>query len=93
MNPIILPQEMDELYSNQKESSKSKPVKLCLKIGLVLHSACVEGLVNAYSHLPPITQTIQVRQIKYARHCWRSNDELMNNVFKWSSTYDHKSVG
>ena len=30
-----------------------------------------------YSHLPPITKTIQVRQTRHARHCWRSRDELM----------------
>ena len=29
-----------------------------------------------YSHLPPISQTIQVRQVKYSMHSWRSKDEL-----------------
>ena len=28
-----------------------------------------------YSHLPPITKTIQVRQSRYAGHCWRSGDD------------------
>ena len=29
-----------------------------------------------YSHLPPITKTIQVRRTRHAGHCWRSRDEL-----------------
>ena len=28
-----------------------------------------------YSHLPPITKTIQARRTRHAGHCWRSNDE------------------
>ena len=34
-----------------------------------------------YSHLPPISKTIQVRQARYARHCWRSKDK-----HKWHSS-------
>ena len=34
-----------------------------------------------YSHLPPITKTIQVRQTIHAGHCWRSRDELIRDVF------------
>ena len=31
-----------------------------------------------YGHLPPITKTIQVRQTKHARQCWRSRNELIS---------------
>ena len=31
-----------------------------------------------YSHLPPITKTIQVRWTRHAGHCWRSRDELIS---------------
>ena len=33
-----------------------------------------------YSHLPPITKTIQVRRTRHAGHCWRSKDELISDV-------------
>ena len=37
-----------------------------------------------YRHLPPITKTIQVRRTRHAGHCWRSRDELINDVFLWT---------
>ena len=33
-----------------------------------------------YSHLPPITKTIQVRRTRHAGDCWRSRDELISDV-------------
>ena len=35
-----------------------------------------------YSHLPPITKTIQVRRTRHAGHCWRSKDELISDVIQ-----------
>ena len=43
-----------------------------------------------YSHLPPITKTIQVRR---ARHCWRSKDELVSDVLLWTPTYGRAKAG
>ena len=40
-----------------------------------------------YGHLPPITKTIQVRRTRQAGHCWRSKDELINDVLLWTPTY------
>ena len=40
-----------------------------------------------YGHLPPITQTIQPRRTRHARHCWRSKDELISDVLLWTPTY------
>ena len=37
-----------------------------------------------YSHLPPVTKTIQVRRTRYAGHCWRSQDELISDVLLWT---------
>ena len=37
-----------------------------------------------YGHLPPITKTIQVRRTRHAGHCWRSRDELTNDVLLWT---------
>ena len=40
-----------------------------------------------YGHLPPITKTIQVRRTRHAGHCWRSRDELINDVLPWTPTH------
>ena len=46
-----------------------------------------------YSHLPPITKTIQVRQTRHAGHCWRSRDELISDVLLWTPTYGQAKAG
>ena len=46
-----------------------------------------------YGHRPPITKTIQVRQIRHAGHCWRSRDELISDVLLWTPTYDRAKAG
>ena len=40
-----------------------------------------------YSHLPPITKTIQVRRTRHAGQCWRSRDELISDVLLRTPTY------
>ena len=37
-----------------------------------------------YGHLPPITKTMQVRRTRHAGYCWRSKDELFNDVLLWT---------
>ena len=37
-----------------------------------------------YGHLPPIMKTIQARRTRHARHCWRSKDGLLSDVFLWT---------
>ena len=46
-----------------------------------------------YRHLPPITKTIQVRQTRHAGHCWRSKDELVSVVLRWTPTYGRAKAG
>ena len=46
-----------------------------------------------YGHLPPITKTIQVRRTRHAGHCWRSRDELINDVLLWTPTYGWAKAG
>ena len=43
-----------------------------------------------YGHLPPITKTIQVRQ---ARYCWRSKDELISDILLWTPAYGQTKAG
>ena len=46
-----------------------------------------------YGHLPPITKTIQVRRTRYARHCWKSKNELIRDVLLWTPTYGRAKAG
>ena len=46
-----------------------------------------------YSHLPPITKTIQVRWTRHAGHCWRSKDELISDVLLWTPAYGQAKAG
>ena len=46
-----------------------------------------------YGHLPPITKTIQVRRTRHAEHCWRSREELISDVLRWTSTYGRAKAG
>ena len=46
-----------------------------------------------YSHLPPITKTIQVRRTRHAGHCWRSGDELIRDVLLWTPTHGRAKAG
>ena len=46
-----------------------------------------------YSHLPPITKTIQARRTRHAGHCWRSRDEHISDIFLWTPTYGRAKAG
>ena len=46
-----------------------------------------------YSHLSPITKTIQVRQTKHVGHCWRSKDELISDMLLWTPSHRRAKVG
>ena len=46
-----------------------------------------------YDHLPPITETIQIRRTRHAGHCWGSRDELIGGVLRWTPTYCRAKVG
>ena len=46
-----------------------------------------------YGHLPPITETIQVRRTRHTGHCWRSKDELISDVHQWAPAYGQAKSG
>ena len=46
-----------------------------------------------YGYLPPISKTIQIRQTRHARHCWRSKDELVSDVLLWTPLHGCANVG
>ena len=46
-----------------------------------------------YSHLPPISKTIQIRWTRHVGHCCRIKDKLIRNVLLWTPTNRLASVG
>ena len=46
-----------------------------------------------YGHLPPMLQTIDECRTIDAVHCWRSKNELISDVLRWTSTHGRASVG
>ena len=46
-----------------------------------------------YGHIPSITKTIKVRQTRHAKHCWRSRDEIVNNILLWTPSHDRAKAG
>ena len=46
-----------------------------------------------YSHLPPISKTIQIRWTRYAEYCWRGKDKLISDILSWPSLHRWTRVG
>ena len=46
-----------------------------------------------YSHLPPITKTIQARRTRHAGHCWRSRDERVSDILLWTPAHAQAKAG
>ena len=46
-----------------------------------------------YSHLPPITKTIQVRRTRHAGYCWRSRDKLISDLLLWTPSHGRAKAG
>ena len=46
-----------------------------------------------YGHLPPIMETIKIRQTRHAGHCWRSRDELISEVLLWTPSHGQAKAG
>ena len=46
-----------------------------------------------YGLQSPITKTIQVRQTRHEGHCWRSRDELISDVLRWTPIYGRAKAG
>ena len=58
----------------------------------------IEQVLGATPHKAPnirlpITKTIQVRWTRHAIHCWRSRDELISDVLRWTPTYGQAKAG
>ena len=67
----------------------------CKKLRAILNKSWWQYTTRhqLYGHLPPITETIQVRRTRHAGHCWRSRDELISDVLLWTPTYGRAKAG
>ena len=46
-----------------------------------------------YSTLPPISDKIRERRLRFAGHCFRSKGELVSDVLLWQPIHGNQSVG
>ena len=46
--------------------------------------------LQMYGHLPPISQTIQIRRTRHAGHFWRSKNEPISEVLRQVSIHRHQ---
>ena len=46
-----------------------------------------------FDHLPPISQTIQVRRTRFTRHCCRGKNVLISDVLPWTPIHGRANVG
>ena len=59
----------------------------------ILNKSCRQHpMKQLYGYLSPISKTIQVRQTRHAGHCWRSKDELISDIFQWTTTHGHATA-
>ena len=64
-------------------------------LGAILNKSWRQHLTKQYlySHLPPITKTIQVRRTRHAGHGWRNRDELISDVLLWTPSHGRAKAG
>ena len=46
-----------------------------------------------FSHIPPISKTIQVRRTRNAGDCWGSWDKLINDILLWTHSHGQVKAG
>ena len=46
-----------------------------------------------YGHLPLVTETIKVRRNRHAGYYWRSRDELISDVLRWTPSQEQAKAG
>ena len=65
------------------------------KCYVVLNKYCKQHSTKhqLYCHLPPISQTIQVRPTRHAEHSYRSKNELITDVLLWTLPHRHTRNG
>ena len=72
-------------------TSKSKLRVWCIQLSSYFYHTVRFTTNLSFQH--PIMKTIQVRQTRYAGHCWRSRDELISDVLLWTPTYGQAKAG
>ena len=69
-------------YLNSNEQSQRGTTQGCWTLFWTNPGSSTYQKQQLYSHLLPISQSIKVKWLRYAEHCWRSKDELISNDLK-----------
>ena len=48
---------------------------------------------HLYSHLPPITKTIKVKQTRHVEHCWWNKNKLISDILLWTPSHGRALAG
>ena len=77
-----------------KHSEKNLDGNVTKMLCAVLNKSWKENLTkhHRYGHQSPISQTIQVRQIRHAGYSWRNKNELISGILQWTSIHGLTSV-
>ena len=43
-------------------------------------------------HIPPISQTTQVKRTRHVGHCWRSKEEIISEILLWAPTHGQMNL-
>ena len=46
-----------------------------------------------YGNIPPVSQTVRERRLRFAGHCLRANSECISQVILWKTCHGKRSVG
>ena len=46
-----------------------------------------------YGNIPPVSQTVRERRLRFAGHCFRAGDECISKVILWKPTHGKRRVG
>ena len=87
---------MDAIHKTlTKQMEKKLDGNYSRMLRAVLNESCRQNPTKQrlYGHTPPITKVILVRRTRYAGHCWRSKDELISDILRWTPSHGRAKAG
>ena len=56
-----------------------------------LNLMCYYVLEQLYGNIPPVSNTIRERRLRFAGHSWRSKDELSSDLLLWQPRHGKRT--
>ena len=83
------------LWTLTKRTEKKLDCHYTRMLQAILNMSCRQHTTKQqlYGQLPPITITIEVRLIRHAGHYWKSRDELISDVLRWTPSHGRAKAG